>query len=63
MAGVWETHMGRDFSGLFHQRCEEGGLSGLCVLTGGFPGGTVVKNSPAVQEVCVRSLGGEDSLE
>ena len=29
----------------------------------GFPGGSVVKNLPAMQEAWVRSLGGEDSLE
>ena len=30
---------------------------------GGFPGGSVVKNSPAKQETQVRSLGWEDRLE
>ena len=29
----------------------------------GFPGGSVAKNLPAVQETWVRSLGGEDPLE
>ena len=29
----------------------------------GFPGGSVVKNPPAVQESWVRFLGWEDSLE
>ena len=29
----------------------------------GFPGGSVVKNLPAVQETWVRSLGWEDPLE
>ena len=29
----------------------------------GFPGGSEVKNSPAVQEMWVRSLGQEDALE
>ena len=29
----------------------------------GFPGGSVVKNSPAVQETWVQSLGQEDPLE
>ena len=29
----------------------------------GFPGGLVVKNPPAVQEMWVRSLGQEDALE
>ena len=29
----------------------------------GFPGGSVVKNSPAVQETRVQSLGWEDLLE
>ena len=27
------------------------------------PGGSAVKNPPAVQEMCVQSLGGEDPLE
>ena len=29
----------------------------------GFPGGSVVKNLPAIQEMQVRFLGGEDPLE
>ena len=29
----------------------------------GFPGGSVVKNPPAMQEMCVESLGQEDPLE
>ena len=29
----------------------------------GFPGGSMVKNSPAIQEVRVRALGQEDPLE
>ena len=29
----------------------------------GFPGGSVVKNPPAIWETWVRSLGGEDTLE
>ena len=29
----------------------------------GFPGGSVVKNSPATEEMWVRSLGQEDPLE
>ena len=29
----------------------------------GFPGGSVVKNSPVMQEMQVRSLGPEDPLE
>ena len=29
----------------------------------GFPGGSAVKNPPAVQETQVRTLGQEDSLE
>ena len=31
--------------------------------TGGFPGGTVVKNMPAMQEMLVQFLGWEDPLE
>ena len=34
----------------------------LC-LTWGFPGGSVVKNSPAKQEMWVQSLGWEDLWE
>ena len=30
---------------------------------GGFPGGSMVKNPPAVQETWVQSLGWEDALE
>ena len=29
----------------------------------GFPGGSVVKNLPAMQETCFQSLGQEDLLE
>ena len=29
----------------------------------GFPGGSAVKNPPAMQEIWVRSLGQEDPLE
>ena len=29
----------------------------------GFPGGSVVKNQPAIQEIQVQSLGQEDPLE
>ena len=29
----------------------------------GFPGGSVVKNPPATQEMWIWSLGGEDPLE
>ena len=32
------------------------------MLTKGFPGGSEVKNLPAMQEMQVRSLGQEDSL-
>ena len=32
----------------------------VCV---GFPGGSVVKNPPAMEEMWVRSLGQEESLE
>ena len=31
--------------------------------SGGFPGGSDVKNLPAMQETQVRSLGGEDPLD
>ena len=33
------------------------------MLTKGFPGGSEVKNLPAMQEMQVRSLGWEDPLE
>ena len=33
------------------------------VLKPGFPGGSAVKNPPALQEPLVRSLGQEDALE
>ena len=33
------------------------------MITGGFPGGSVIKNLPAKQEALVQSLGGEDPLE
>ena len=29
----------------------------------GFPGGSLMKNPPAMPEMCVRSLGQEDPLE
>ena len=32
-------------------------------VTRGFPGGSVVKNPPAMQETGIRSLGREDPLE
>ena len=35
----------------------------LLSVSSGFPGGTVVRNPPSVQEMWVRSLGGEDALE
>ena len=38
-------------------------FNGWIVLPCGFPGGSVVKNPPAVQEMLVRSLGREDPLE
>ena len=33
------------------------------ILTGDFPGGSVVKNPPAVQEMQIQTLGWEDSLD
>ena len=33
------------------------------MMLGGFPGGSVVKNLPAMPETQVPSLGGEDPLE
>ena len=35
----------------------------VCPRPQGFPGGSVVKNPPAVQEMLVQSLGQEDPLE
>ena len=34
-----------------------------CTIDVGFPGGSAVKNLPAMQETWVRSLGWEDPLE
>ena len=39
------------------------GLEMLIITSLGFPGSSVVKNSPAMQEMRVRSLGQEDPLE
>ena len=33
------------------------------MITGGFPGGSVIKNLPAKQETLVQFLGQEDLLE
>ena len=43
----------------------QGGEHLLCTycVPGGFPGGSVVKNPPAMQEIWVQPLGGEDALE
>ena len=43
----------------------QGGEHLLCTycVPGGFPGGSVVKNPPAMQEIGVQPLGGEDALE
>ena len=38
-------------------------LKAQCISFSGFPGGSVVKNLPAVQETWVRSLSWEDPLE
>ena len=35
----------------------------FCNGNQGFPGGSAMKNLPAMQEMCVRSLGREDPLE
>ena len=35
----------------------------FCLSSWGFPGGSVVKNPPAIQETRVPSLGWEDPLE
>jgi len=35
----------------------------ISMLCSGFPGGSVVKNPPAMQELQVRPLGQEDPLE
>ena len=42
-------------------RCKQKG--GIITIMMGFPGGSVVKNSPAVQETQARSLGCEYPLE
>ena len=38
-------------------------MTELKAITGGFPGSSVVKNLPAMQETQVQSLGWEDLLE
>ena len=38
-------------------------ISKMLYMFLGFPGGSVVKNPPAMQETLVQSLGLEDSLE
>ena len=35
----------------------------VCISKSGVPGGSVVKKPPAMEEICMRSLGWEDSLE
>ena len=35
----------------------------IWVISRGFPGGTVVKNTPVMEETRVQSLGQEDPLE
>ena len=35
----------------------------MCICQMGFPGGSVVKNLPAMQEMWVRSLGREGPME
>ena len=37
--------------------------NGCLTILMGFPGGSVVKNPPAMQETLVQSLDGEDPLE
>ena len=39
------------------------GINALIKETQVFPGGSVVKNLPAMQEMWVRSVGWEDALE
>ena len=36
---------------------------GVVVSSTGFPGGSLVKDLPATQEMCVQSLGREDPSE
>ena len=38
-------------------------LSAVPSVDWGFPGGSVIKNPPATQEMQVRSLGGESPLK
>ena len=38
-------------------------FTSMLIMHMGFPGGSVVKNSPTKQETQVQSLGWEDSLE
>jgi len=48
---------------LFSKSKIELGITLLFRVVRGFPGGSVVKNLPSVQDTQVRSLGWEDSLE
>ena len=43
--------------------CEQLVLTAVQTITQGFPGTSVVKNLPAVQEARVQSLGWEDPLK
>ena len=58
--GVWSSFPPALTSGLKPSSSQR--LEALAANTG-FPGGSVVKNLPAVQETWVRSLGWEDPLE
>ena len=44
-------------------KCEDGVYNRRCINLAGFPGGSVVKNPPAKQEMRVSSLGQEDPEE
>ena len=48
---------------MFTIRCTLLGFGWRSLAPGRFPGGSVAKNLPAMQETWVQSLGGEDALE
>ena len=48
---------------MFSKSKIELGITLLFRVVRGFPGGSVVKNLPSVQDTQVRSLGWEDPLE
>ena len=54
--------MGDGVEGDWHAKCSQKNNPSL-IFKPGFPGGPVVKNPPAMQEMGVQSLGQENPLE